>query len=214
MATSQFSVFGTGSGAYVLPPATWAADPVRQSGFPPGLLPKEKLNTPLRQASSIATMLANFIAANQGDDVLDDGDLAALLSQFGTALSAFNSQTATSYSIATANGAAASRNVFLGPGIWQMVLQFSVSKADGGGFDATATQGSSVVGALNSMSANASIHLYRAGGAGFGRNIGFTTLAVNQMTVVAGEVFAMGMAAANLNGLTSEGSRLTLDKIG
>lgn len=89
MATSQFSPFGLAPGpSYILTPAAWTALPARSTGYGPGLLPKENLNTAMRQSSSIATMIANFIAANQAGDVLDDGNLVALLAQFTAALAA------------------------------------------------------------------------------------------------------------------------------
>lgn len=89
MATSEFSAFGLAPGpSYVMTPAAWAALPARASGFGPGLLPKENINTALRQSSSVATMIANFIAANQASNVLDDGNLVALLAQFTAAIAA------------------------------------------------------------------------------------------------------------------------------
>jgi hypothetical protein len=82
MATSQFQSFGLAPGAYVLSPAAWAALPARLTGYPPGILAKENLNTAIRQASSISTMIAAFVAAHQADNVLDDGDLVTLQDQF------------------------------------------------------------------------------------------------------------------------------------
>lgn len=215
MATSEFSVFGTAPGAYVLPPATWSSDPVRQSGFPPGLLPKEKLNTPLRQASSIATMLANFTAANQGDDVLDDGDLTTLQQQFQAALLAFTSTQSTHYQLASAAGLTTSRNVVLTPGVWQMVIVSYMNFVDPGNYDFIASQQASVVGALVNMTATASARVVRGGGAGFGRSVFPVLSAVNQMTVVAAETFSMTINNINKAGFaTCTGAVLTLDKIG
>lgn len=215
MATSQFSVFGTGSGAYVLPPATWAADPVRQSGFPPGLLPKEKLNTPLRQASSVATMLANFIAANQGANVLDDGDLTTLQQQFQAALLAFTGTQSTHYQLASAAGLTTSRNVVLTPGIWQMVIVSYMNFVDPGNYDFIGSQNASVVGSLVNMSANATARIVRGGGAGFGRSVFPVLSAVNQMTVVASGTFTMTIDNISKAGFaTCTGAVLTLDKIG
>lgn len=88
MATSEFKPFGLGSGSYVMTPAAWNALPVRASGFPPGILPKENINTALRQSSSIATMISNFMAALQPGNVLDDGNLVTLQAQFVAALQA------------------------------------------------------------------------------------------------------------------------------
>lgn len=216
MATSEFSVFSTAPGAYVLPPATWAADPVRQSGFPPGLLPKEKLNTPLRQASSIATMLANFMAANQGDNVLDDGDLTTLQQQFQAALLAFTSTQSTHYQLASPDGLSASRNVVLTPGTWQMVIVSYMNFVDPGNYDFVGSRIASVVGSLVNMSANATARIVRGGGAGFGRSVFPVLAAVNQMTVVAPETFSMTINNFSpvVGFVTHTGAVLTLDKIG
>lgn len=86
MATSQFQSFGIGGGAFVLSPAAWAAASVRSQGFPSGILPKENLNTALRQATSVSAMIAAFTAAHQAANVLDDGDLTTLQNQFKAAL--------------------------------------------------------------------------------------------------------------------------------
>jgi hypothetical protein len=214
MATSQFSPFGLGAGAFVLPPATWANSPVRTSGFPTGLLPKENLNTPIRQASSIATMIANFIAANQAANVLDDGDLAALLDQFGDALAAFTASSATSYTLGSPTGALTSRVVQLVPGTWQMILQTFLSRDDGGNFDTTATQAASVVGSLVNMDVLTSGHMYRTGGSGHGRAVGLTACAMDSMVVSAAGSFTMTISAVADGGLTCRGSILSLNKIG
>lgn len=87
MAANQFVPFGLAPGpGYIQAPAVWAGNAVRLTGVPPGIMPKENFNTPMRQASSIATMVAQFIADFQPGDVLDNGNLAALEAQFLAAL--------------------------------------------------------------------------------------------------------------------------------
>lgn len=86
MPANQFQTFATSDGAYVQNPTTWAANGVRALGYPPGILPKEFLNTPVRQATSMAAAVATFIAANQSGDVNDDGNIAGLAAQLRTAL--------------------------------------------------------------------------------------------------------------------------------
>lgn len=214
MATSNFSPFGLGVGSFVYAPATWAADPVRESGFPPGLLLKEQLNTPLRQASSVATMIANFTAANQATNVNDDGDLVTLLAQFQAAVASFTGSNSSGYVLGSPTGGLAARTVQLVPGTWQMILQLFLSRSDGGNFDSTATQGASVTGSLVNMNVTASGHMYRVGGSGFGRTVGLTACAMNTMVVAAADSFVMAINAASLAGLTCEGSILTLERIG
>lgn len=92
MAANQFSAFGLTPGfGYIQTPAAWAANPIRASAFGPGKVLKENLNTPIRQASTLATVLAQFIANNQPADVNDDGDLVTLLAQLQLALANFTS---------------------------------------------------------------------------------------------------------------------------
>lgn len=72
---NQFQPFATGVGANVESPGNWAEDPVVQQGFQRGILPSQKLNTPIRQATFISAMLAQFMADYTGTAVEDDGDL-------------------------------------------------------------------------------------------------------------------------------------------
>lgn len=215
MATSQFSAFGLGPGAYVLTPAAYSALPARTTGFPAGLLPKENLNTPLRQASSISTMIANFIAANQGDDVMDDGDLAALLEQFGAALLAYTGTQATHYQLASSGGAANARSVVLTPGTWQMTLFSLNTFVDPGNYDFFPSQTASVVGSLVNMSVTASYRVVRGGGAGFGRSVFPVLAGVNSMVVPSTDNFTMTISSmVNIAFMTCMGTFLTVSKIG
>ncbi|PQQ39421.1 DNA-packaging protein [Photorhabdus luminescens] len=57
-----------------------------KTGFPPENISTHVLNKALRQSSTIASVVANFIATQSGDDVLDDGDIAKLTIQLNRAL--------------------------------------------------------------------------------------------------------------------------------
>jgi hypothetical protein len=215
MATSNFSAFGLGAGAFVYTPAAWAANPVRSSGFPPGLLLKEQLNTPIRQASSIATMVANFIAANQAADVQDNGDLVTLLAQFQSAIASFVGSNASGYTLGSSAGGATNRVVQLVPGTWQMILQLFLYREDGGNFDNTPSQQASVVGSLTNMNATASGRMYRIGSSGHGRVVGVAVTAMNSMVVAASGSFTMSInAVTGLGDIQCRGSILTLERIG
>ncbi len=215
MATSQFSPFALDGGAYIYDPTTWAADATRVTGFPPGLLPKEAINTALRQSTSLSTMLANFTAARQAVNVLDDGNLVALLAQYENALKNIIAENATGYRLGSAAGAAISRVVNLTPGTWQLILEVFSSFADGSNYDITLTQGASIVGSLNSLSITATGRQYRVGGAGFGRVTGITSTAMNTLVVNSSQAgnFTMAIAAVAAGGLTCRGSILHLEKI-
>ncbi len=86
MATNDFLPFGTGAGANVLTQAGYLALASRLSGFQAGVAKSIELNKVWRQSSVMASVLAQFIADTTGQDVLDDGDGAALLAQLETAL--------------------------------------------------------------------------------------------------------------------------------
>lgn len=89
MPINQILTFGTGAGANVLSPTDYAALAARLPGFSSGVAKSVEVNTTLRQAAFIATMIAQFTADKSGADVLDDGDLAALQENFEAAILAF-----------------------------------------------------------------------------------------------------------------------------
>lgn len=88
MAKNEFLPFGTAANANVLPNADYLALPARSSGFSSGVAKSEQLNTVWRQASVIASVVAQFIADNSGQDVLDNGNVTALKNSLEQALSA------------------------------------------------------------------------------------------------------------------------------
>lgn len=88
MAINQILPFGTVPGANVLTPADYQALAARLGGFSAGTAKSKELNTVWRQASFVAAMIAQYIADKTGQDVLDNGDLAALQAKFLAALAA------------------------------------------------------------------------------------------------------------------------------
>lgn len=88
MANNDILPFATGSGAYVTDQSTYAGLSSVSVGFQPGVAPTSDINKVFRQSSLIATMLAQFIADNQPNDVQDNGDQAALEAQLIAALGA------------------------------------------------------------------------------------------------------------------------------
>ncbi len=82
MAINQFYPFATGDGANVDPNATYEADPGRQTGQQAGLARSALNNDALRQATSVAAMIGQFIADNSGNAANDDGNTAALEASF------------------------------------------------------------------------------------------------------------------------------------
>ncbi|HBW1662335.1 TPA: hypothetical protein MEH79_002984, partial [Klebsiella quasipneumoniae subsp. similipneumoniae] len=86
MATNDFKPFATGSGANVLSQADYEALSARTTGFLSGKASSAQVNKALRQASTIAAVMAQFISDNSGDDTLDNGNLPTLLASLESAL--------------------------------------------------------------------------------------------------------------------------------
>ena len=86
MPTVDFLPFATDVGANVEDQATYAADPTTGSGFETGNAISEKLNKVWRQSAFQAAVLATWISNALAADVLDNGNLAAHVTQFGNAL--------------------------------------------------------------------------------------------------------------------------------
>ncbi|PWI77278.1 hypothetical protein DEO48_25285 [Enterobacter sp. CGMCC 5087] len=88
---NDFLPFGIETGANVLKPDDYEGLAARQKGFVSGVAKSEELNTVWRQASVITATFAQYIADRTGKDVLDDGDMAALLQLTKEALNAVQS---------------------------------------------------------------------------------------------------------------------------
>lgn len=78
--------FATGGGANVYPPATYQALAVISTGVEPGLADPQLANTTWRLASMISAAIGNFIANQLNINVLDDGNLSNLISNFTAAV--------------------------------------------------------------------------------------------------------------------------------
>lgn len=89
MATNNFKPFATGTGANVMSQTDWEALAALTTGFQSGKASSAQVNKALRQSTVIASVVAQLIANRTGNDVLDNGDTAALLSGLSSAL--FNS---------------------------------------------------------------------------------------------------------------------------
>ncbi len=104
MATNDFKPFATGSGANVLSQADYEALSALASGFLSGKASSAQVNKALRQSSTIAAVLAQFMADSTGSDVLDNGNIATLLNILKSAL-IIRQKDACSHSGFTASGA-------------------------------------------------------------------------------------------------------------
>lgn len=87
MATNNFKAFALDPNANVMSQADWEALPALLSGFTAGKASSAQVNKAIRQATVIASVMAQYVSDSAVADVLDDGDTTALLEVFKTALS-------------------------------------------------------------------------------------------------------------------------------
>ncbi|WP_248000720.1 pyocin knob domain-containing protein [Photorhabdus hindustanensis] len=83
---NDFKAFSTNNNANVVSQEIYEESRSLQTGFPPENITIHLLNKVLRQSSTIASVVANFIATQSGDNVLDDGDIIKLALQLNRAL--------------------------------------------------------------------------------------------------------------------------------
>ncbi|WP_260619844.1 hypothetical protein [Klebsiella oxytoca] len=86
MAENNFKPFAVGAGANVSSQTDWEKLVALSTGFTAGIARSDQVNKALRQATVIASVLAQFIANKTNSDVLDDGDTDALLIKLVQAL--------------------------------------------------------------------------------------------------------------------------------
>lgn len=86
MAANDFLAFATAVGANVVSQADYAASSYVDDGFQSGVADSAKLNKTWRQSAFMSATLAQFIANITGNDVLDNGDLAAMVALLTSSL--------------------------------------------------------------------------------------------------------------------------------
>lgn len=89
MATNELLPFATGAGANIQTQAEYAADAQRSSGNIPGVARSALVNKAIRQSSFAASMIGQFIADQGGINVVDDGDVAGLKTDFIASIRAY-----------------------------------------------------------------------------------------------------------------------------
>lgn len=89
MAINNFKPFAVSNGANVTSQDDYEALTTLSTGFSSGKASSAQVNKALRQGTVIASVLAQFIADNSGNDVLDNGDSEAIGTSLTTALAGF-----------------------------------------------------------------------------------------------------------------------------
>ncbi|MGV7960968.1 tail fiber protein [Photorhabdus tasmaniensis] len=83
---NDFKAFSINDNANVVSQGKYEESERLSTGFPPNDVPTHLLNKVLRQASTISSVVADFIATRSGNDVLDDGNIVKLTAQLNKAL--------------------------------------------------------------------------------------------------------------------------------
>ncbi|MCW7764667.1 tail fiber protein [Photorhabdus luminescens] len=83
---NDFKAFSISNNANVVSQEKYEENQGLQTGFPQDNVPTHFLNKVLRQSSTISSVVADFIAAQSGNDVLDDGNITKLSAQLNKAL--------------------------------------------------------------------------------------------------------------------------------
>lgn len=86
MPATQFLTFASAVGANVLSLAGYTGLAARLDGFSAGIAKSEELNRVWRQSANVANALTQMIVDRLGQDVLDNGDQAALIAQMKAAI--------------------------------------------------------------------------------------------------------------------------------
>lgn len=86
MPTNDIKPFAAAGGANVLTQAEYLALAALSTGFSSGKASSKEVNKAIRQATFIASVLAQFICDKSGSDVLDDGNVAGLVTKLLSAI--------------------------------------------------------------------------------------------------------------------------------
>lgn len=86
MPTNDIKPFAAAGGANVLTQAEYLALAALSTGFSSGKANSKEVNKAIRQATFIASALAQFICDKSGSDVLDDGNVAGLVTKLLSAM--------------------------------------------------------------------------------------------------------------------------------
>lgn len=133
MATNEFKPFATGSGANVTPQNEWETLPALLTGFSSGKASSAQVNKAIRQASFIASALAQFVSDNANLNVLDDGDIAGFTSKLKSAFAKQYLSRTDPFSDIKADGTVPAAKINLGLGSFNSDGSITTVSAPSGG---------------------------------------------------------------------------------
>lgn len=151
MAKNEIKPWGIGAGANVVTQAQFEALTALATGFVAGKASSAQINKVLRQASFIAAALAQVVSDKMASDVLDNGDMPALVALMKSALTPAASTIPISGGGTGATTAATARSN-LGLGSVATESTVPVSKGGTGATSATDARNNLGLGALATQS--------------------------------------------------------------
>ncbi|TDB54010.1 tail fiber protein [Photorhabdus luminescens] len=83
---NDFKAFSISDNANIVSQEKYEGNEGLLTGFPPNTISIDLLNKVLRQSSIISSVVADFIATQSNDNILDDGDIIKLTAQLNRAL--------------------------------------------------------------------------------------------------------------------------------
>ncbi|MBD2814563.1 hypothetical protein ID850_07250 [Xenorhabdus sp. Flor] len=83
---NDFKAFAIGGNANVVSQEDYQNNSNLDIGLPPNKLEIDLLNKILRQTSTMSSVMASFMSAQCGQNVLDDGDVSGLSQKFSDSL--------------------------------------------------------------------------------------------------------------------------------
>jgi hypothetical protein len=125
-----------------------------------------------------------------------------------TAVSTVAPQVSLEYTLASSDGSAASRSIYLTTGDWTLVLDTRATINDVSNYDFSSTQSAT----LNSVSVSTSIPFRRSGGSGYGRQVHGSDIQVATVSITTAGTYTLALNAATPNGATMTGSKVTVYK--
>ena len=192
MATNNFKAFGIGAGANVTSQSDYETLAALLTGFQSGKASSAQINKALRQSSTMAFVLAQFISDSASVDVLDNGTPATILANLKAGMTTLTPGRLLNVQIFTASG-----TYIPTAGTKSVVVEAAGGGGGGGGTFTTSSGQRACAGGGG------------AGGAGRGRyTSGFSGVAVTIGQGGAGGA-ANTNAAGGSGGATSFGSLLT-----
>ncbi len=104
MATNNFKAFGIGAGANVTSQSDYEALAALLTGFQSGKASSAQINKALRQSTTMANVLAQFISDSASVDVLDNGTPATILANLKSAMTSITPGRLLNIQVITASG--------------------------------------------------------------------------------------------------------------